>query len=148
MPITDLLAAGETIDNIILAISVAASGTDATLFKVAVLDSAYKVLAQSINLAPSAAIRATGKQAFPLSSQYVDTLGATAFYIGVLQTGAFGTTQPTFVAQTARSSAAAAAYGANARAIAQVTGQTDFPANGSTLTGVAGGSVIMYAAAA
>lgn len=127
---------GETINDIVLNVQTAASGT-ATGFFVGLATPAGKMVAQSANLG-STFPSGTGPKDFALSAAYTTnpTDSSTGLYfVVILQNGAFSTTSPKFFYGTA--SIALQALGSNpvAAGTGATTGQTALPANGSNVAG-------------
>jgi hypothetical protein len=133
------LRAGQTVAKVGVHVQTAGSGTAPTLIKVGLADTSGKLLAQSANLASDSGFTATGKPAFALASSYqVPADGS--YYLVFLKNGTFSVTD----VQIGRNQAIAsvcAAVGSGARNFAVGgTGQTDLPANGSSVTLAAGTS--------
>lgn len=99
------LPPGETINNIFLTVQTPGSGLAPTGFFVGLaaptpaLGGTGLMLAQSANLAASAALTTAGIQAFQLSAPYVTKVADSAkgfYYVCLLENGAFGTTNVAF----------------------------------------------------
>jgi Pectate lyase superfamily protein len=124
---------GTVVTNVVLDVIVAAAGTAPTGFFVGLCTTA-KMVRQSGNLNNSALLTSTGTKQFALTSTYVSnpTDSPTGLYfVCMLQNGAFGTTNPTFLrgnASTPGTSITGATFGNIG------TGQTVLPANEAAVT--------------
>lgn len=126
------------ISNIVLQVETAGVGTPPTAFQVGLVSAQpagqVKIVAQSANLAASAALTTTGAQSFPLSAPYVtnpnDSLHG-LYYVVIFQNGAFGTTNVQF----SRGNGSNSGYGIGGRpTFGNIgTGLAALPANGTAV---------------
>jgi hypothetical protein len=127
---------GQTVTGIALSLTVAAAGTAPTGFFVA-LTSPTKMLAQSANLAASAALTATGTQQFALSATYQANAADSPtglYYVYGLLNGAFSVTQPTFARGTGVGNSGRPLAGQNPLWGVAGAGVATPPANGAAVT--------------
>ncbi|MDE2103907.1 MAG: hypothetical protein KGL39_42115 [Patescibacteria group bacterium] len=140
------IPAGKVITNVVLGISTAGSGTTPAHFYVG-LASPAKMVAQSNNLNASTSLTTAGMQNFALSATYTtNTTDSSSglYYVVLLQDGAFGTTNPTFLNTTAQANASKA-YGAGSILCGTLgTAQTALATNGTAVT-VTAASVFWFA---
>jgi hypothetical protein len=131
------LTGGQTITNCLFIVGTAAVGTTPTLMQVGIA-SLTTMLAQSANLAASAIWTAAGVAVGPLSAPLVVPASG-LYYVLLLQTGAYGTTQPGFQRTSALAGVSgSAAFTAMPWGTAGV-GAVNLPANNTAVVYAAGG---------
>jgi hypothetical protein len=93
------LLTGDVVNKIFFQVGAAASGTPPTGLFLVLYNKTGTLLAQSANLAGNAAFASVGLQSGNLSSPFTVT-STDAYYLGLLENGAYGTTNPSFVSSS------------------------------------------------
>lgn len=138
------IRAGTLINNILCALSTLGVGTTPTLIKMAILDKTGKVLGQSANLNANTMWTAgLGIKTVALSAQ-VTIPSDDVYYLSFLKNGNFGTTDIQILRVAWPTALIGAAISGGVPLATAVTVQTDYPANGSSVTPAAGGTTSAF----
>jgi hypothetical protein len=130
------LRQGALVTNCLTAIITAAAGTAPTLLKMALLDRNFVVLGQSANLASDPLWTSQGTKQVALTAP-LTVPSDNLYYVASLLVGSFGTTQPQFARiASANANIWNALPGGFSVALGTGSGKTDFPANGTAVTGL------------
>jgi hypothetical protein len=129
------LREGTVLTNIHCAVPAAGVGTGPTLIKLAILSKAGVVQRQTANVGTSAIWTTLGPKTIPLTAAWTCPADD-VYYIAFLQNGAFGTTAMQLARNTLYLSQLFAAIGSGVSPQQATTGKTDFPADGSAVTGL------------
>lgn len=138
------LRAGDSVAKLVVGINVAAAGTDATLARFGIANSAGVMLAVSGDQ-KAAAGWTQGQPGFALSAPYVVPADG-GYFLCLIVVGTWGSTQATLARTQPQNSYPK--YGSNAPYQFQWAGQSDLPIVGNSLTMTTGAGTAYWMAAA